>query len=313
MKKKRKIKKILIIIFFFSENKDLKYELKPNIKNYNFLGTKININSDGFRDKEYPKNKESKIYRVASLGDSNTFGLGVNLEDTYSKVLEKYLNNLSNTKKFEIMNFGVPGYHITQQFVLIKNKINKYNPDLLIIYLPSDEFERKPNLEKIKVPKSSKFYIIRLFAEKLDFLIKKEPLERFNTIPEYHNYIEKQINSNSANFIETRNQINQIREFFEPHKRVIFIFVPPLNKEYLQNQKSEEVNLKFYAILDYDQNIVQNTFDIFKDSEFILKDNKILTKKAHTLLAQRLVALFSTINILDTNAVFLNNELIILS
>jgi len=47
--------------------------------------TTIRINQDGFRDLDYPLKKSNNIYRIAVIGDSFTFGQGVELNQTYPK------------------------------------------------------------------------------------------------------------------------------------------------------------------------------------------------------------------------------------
>ncbi len=48
-------------------------------------------NSLGYRDHEFSREKED-LYRIVCVGDSATFGDGVQLESTYSKRLEQLLN-----------------------------------------------------------------------------------------------------------------------------------------------------------------------------------------------------------------------------
>lgn len=101
--------------------------------------TLVKINSDGFRDIEYPIEKGDNVYRIAVIGDSFTFGQGVELNQTYPKQLENILNSRRNSKRYEVMNFGVPGYNTFQEVQFLKNKVLKYKPDIVIIgYLSND-------------------------------------------------------------------------------------------------------------------------------------------------------------------------------
>lgn len=68
----------------------------------------VRTNNEGLRDYEYPLVKPAQNVRVALVGDSVTFGAGLNLEDTYAKQLERLLNN-HYTKKIEVINFGASG------------------------------------------------------------------------------------------------------------------------------------------------------------------------------------------------------------
>src|SRR3989339_352779 len=81
--------------------------------NQNILGDNITYiakaNSQGLRDYEYGLKKPGNSIRIAAVGDSTTFGSGVNLEDTYVKQLEKILNK-NCSKKIEVINFGAGGF-----------------------------------------------------------------------------------------------------------------------------------------------------------------------------------------------------------
>lgn len=108
----------------------LRYELKPHAK----LNDNIIINSDGFRDKEYPLQKERNTYRIVVIGDSVAFGRALSLGETLPKRLEAMLNASCPQKKFEVLNMGVEGYNSIQELELVRTKGLKYSPDLVIIY-----------------------------------------------------------------------------------------------------------------------------------------------------------------------------------
>lgn len=110
-------------------NPQLVFELKPNSKGY-LIGKQVKINSQGMRDYEYSLEKPDDVYRIAVIGDSITFGWGVELNESYPKILEKKLNS---SRKVEVLNFGVPGYVGVQVLTVIKEKALRYNPDLIII------------------------------------------------------------------------------------------------------------------------------------------------------------------------------------
>lgn len=121
-----------------SKDPQLYFELVPNLKNQKFYDTTIDINSEGFRDKEYSIEKPVNTVRIIALGDSVGFGWGVNLEDVYTEVLERKLNEYSD-KNYEVLNFAVPGYYTAQQLRQLEVKTIKYSPDIiLLIYLFND-------------------------------------------------------------------------------------------------------------------------------------------------------------------------------
>ena len=63
----------------------------PNLSTQ-FGGVAVSINSHGWRDADYPMQKREDITRIMIVGDSVTFGYGVQLDDMFSKVLERELN-----------------------------------------------------------------------------------------------------------------------------------------------------------------------------------------------------------------------------
>ncbi len=113
------------------------WELKPGARGVGLQGETIEINSHGFRDLEKPINKPNNVKRIAVLGDSFTFGMAVNLEDTFVKQLEGLLNQ--QDYRVETLNFGVIGYHLWQYVALLENKTFEYKPDLIVIGIFLDD------------------------------------------------------------------------------------------------------------------------------------------------------------------------------
>ncbi|MFH1655711.1 MAG: hypothetical protein ABH954_03780 [Candidatus Omnitrophota bacterium] len=116
-----------------SKNRILRYELKPNAK-IKERHHEVIVNSDGFRDKEYPLEKPEGTFRIVVIGDSVTFAKGFKSEETLPKILEAKLNTSCPEKKFEVLNMGTEGYNSIQELEMLKTKGLKYNPDLVFIY-----------------------------------------------------------------------------------------------------------------------------------------------------------------------------------
>lgn len=100
---------------------------------YDYQAT-YHLGLDGFRLQPSVENSTSGDFAdVAVLGDSFTFGLGVEDDETFTSVL-----NRQGTAAFK--NYGVPGTS-TDQHLLLLNQIARSDPPdaaLLIIYLPND-------------------------------------------------------------------------------------------------------------------------------------------------------------------------------
>jgi len=120
------------------------YKLAPNFRGFfldqeNHLISKAKTNSIGLRDYEYGEKKDN-VYRILVLGDSFTFGSGVEMEDTFPKQLEILLNEGDKKRKYEVLNAGVQGYGTDQEFYFLEEWIDKLKPDLVIVgfYVEND-------------------------------------------------------------------------------------------------------------------------------------------------------------------------------
>lgn len=69
-----------------------------------------NINSLGLWDKKIKIEKGDK-YRILCFGDSWTYGYGVNIENSWTKILEQYLI-ANRSENIEVINCGRPGEYI---------------------------------------------------------------------------------------------------------------------------------------------------------------------------------------------------------
>lgn len=88
------------------------------------------INSLGFKDREFTLQKTSK-FRILAIGDSFTFGWGVNNEDTWCKRLEANLRN--SGLDVEILDLGKPGAGPRRYAKIAECTVPRLKPDLVII------------------------------------------------------------------------------------------------------------------------------------------------------------------------------------
>ncbi len=89
------------------------------------------ISRQGIRDhREFTIPKPAGVYRIATLGDSFTFGMGVEEEDTWPRRLEA---ELAGWRSAEVINFGVMGYDTTQEARLLEARVLTFQPDLIVI------------------------------------------------------------------------------------------------------------------------------------------------------------------------------------
>jgi lysophospholipase L1-like esterase len=111
-------------------------------------GKPIRINSDGFRDREFVIPKAPGTYRILTLGDSFTWGVGLDVDETIPKLLEAELNAGSETRRFEVINAAIPGYNTLQEMRLLKNRGLKYDPDMVLLIYNLNDIDYKPEITR---------------------------------------------------------------------------------------------------------------------------------------------------------------------
>ncbi|MBN1913922.1 MAG: hypothetical protein JW788_05930 [Candidatus Omnitrophica bacterium] len=111
--------------------------------NTTFQAAKLKTNSLGLRNKELKSSKGGGVERIICLGDSFTFGWGVDAHSAYPFVLEQALNNSGHEdRKFEVVNAGEIGFSSYQGVRLLKNRLLAYSPDVLIIAYGFNDIDR---------------------------------------------------------------------------------------------------------------------------------------------------------------------------
>lgn len=89
------------------------------------------INSFGFRDREWTLEARPGLVRVAMLGDSMTYGATVELEKTYPRILERRLRERG--LDVEVMNFATQGYMLDQSAANYRVNVRRFRPDVVVM------------------------------------------------------------------------------------------------------------------------------------------------------------------------------------
>jgi lysophospholipase L1-like esterase len=120
-------------IEFYQKDHNLFWRLRTDqmIDSRTFSDVRYRINSRGMRGDEIPGQKDG--CRVVALGNSCTFGWGVEDDKAWVKQLELMLKmNLPN-KQIEVINCGVPGYSSYQGREYFSRELLYLDPDILLI------------------------------------------------------------------------------------------------------------------------------------------------------------------------------------
>jgi lysophospholipase L1-like esterase len=93
----------------------------------------VSLNSLGFRDVEFTREKDPSVFRIVCLGDSWTFGANVDQQDAYPQRLSALLKQEFPDADFEVLNLGVFAYTSHQGLLLLRKEIERLQPDILLI------------------------------------------------------------------------------------------------------------------------------------------------------------------------------------
>jgi lysophospholipase L1-like esterase len=93
----------------------------------------VAISSQGFREREFTREKASSTFRIICLGDSWTFGANVNQKEAYPQRLASLLAERYPEARFEVLNLGVMGYTSRQGLELLRRQVLDLQPDLILV------------------------------------------------------------------------------------------------------------------------------------------------------------------------------------
>jgi lysophospholipase L1-like esterase len=97
-------------------------------------GPAIATNHLGFREREIPP-KTANRYRIVVVGDSFTWGQGIEAGERFSNLLEGFLG-----PKYEVLNFGRPGNNMPEHLDVLREAL-PVSPDFILLQLYINDFE----------------------------------------------------------------------------------------------------------------------------------------------------------------------------
>jgi lysophospholipase L1-like esterase len=122
-----------------AENPRIGHVHRPNGK-AKLMGVDVTINSLGFRDEE-PRPGADDLRRIIFLGDSLTFGWGVEQDEIFAALLEESLDAEEPT---EVLNFGTGNYNTTQEVELFLERGLDLHPDRVVVFYFINDAEPVP-------------------------------------------------------------------------------------------------------------------------------------------------------------------------
>ena len=93
----------------------------------------VAINSQGFREREFSRQKQRSSFRIVCIGDSWTFGANVSQDRAFPQRVAALLEREHPGAEFDVLNLGVMGYSSRQGLELMRRYVLDLQPDLVLI------------------------------------------------------------------------------------------------------------------------------------------------------------------------------------
>ncbi len=128
------------------DHPQLGYE-HPRGVSYELGEKQVILNRNGLRDREIPYTNPVGESRILSLGDSVTFGWGVDQGQTFSDHMESLLKKRTD-RQWEVINAGVNGYNTEQEQIWLELEGLKYSPKIVVLTYVGNDIDAifDPNL-----------------------------------------------------------------------------------------------------------------------------------------------------------------------
>jgi hypothetical protein len=131
------------------------------------------VNSQGIRANQ-PISSDSRKFRVATYGDSETFGWGVELQESFQARMEAL------DGRIEVINFGVPGYNAANIADTIARTAPRFHPDLIVYLVHGNDFDDTVDVNVAEIRSS----LLRLVVFAYYRLLKQPWENRLRSSPE---------------------------------------------------------------------------------------------------------------------------------
>ena len=105
-------------------------------------GVSYSFNNRGFRGRDWAAPKPPGTYRIAMIGDSFVFGIGVGEQETLPAQLEYKVRQ--TRPGIEVVNLGVYGHNTEQEAILAGRVLPGLEPDFVILVVLSNDVDVMP-------------------------------------------------------------------------------------------------------------------------------------------------------------------------
>jgi hypothetical protein len=214
------------------------------------------LNRYGFNDKEHAPRKAPGVARIAVLGDSFIWGVGVEDRVIWTRKLERLLNQ--SGVKAEILNWGKPGWSTLDQYQFLKSEGAGFDFDLLLVgYVVNDPVMDGSNIkrfiynggviERIIVRPLSRYLFPNAISMSVDLIN-----EFFNTFFDYGypKWLHRMYQEDNLKQYSTL--LKDLAEYCKArHIPMLFVMTPENHHPMLQQRFEQVIPLLKNAGIDY--------------------------------------------------------------
>lgn len=116
----------------------------------------VALNAIGQHDVDHDMPKPPGTFRVLCLGDSFTFGRGIDIPDLYchrlERLLESHLRRSQNRARVESLSFAAEGYSTARELRMLEHRGGlDYRPDVLVLGYVLNDPEDDSRLAELKL------------------------------------------------------------------------------------------------------------------------------------------------------------------
>jgi len=139
---------------------DIVYELRPGLEG-TFRGQPVRTNAHGMRGaRDFSPRKPAGTFRIAGLGASIMFGWGVGEGEPYLQIVQRKLDETARGRRFEVLNFGVPGYNATMEVATYEHKVAALSPDLVVVHFVGNSLKLPHFMQMPESLRSPRSYLL---------------------------------------------------------------------------------------------------------------------------------------------------------
>ena len=131
-------------LFTPTDDPHLPYVLTPGI-DISMRGMHVAVNEHGLRGPATTERPAPGVHRILALGDSVTFGEGLEVEAAFPALLEREFAARTGAR-YEVLNAGVEGYNAEAELAFLRERGLALEPETVVVGFNLNDYDYAPVL-----------------------------------------------------------------------------------------------------------------------------------------------------------------------